>query len=103
VLVIFAYMGPLAIVALAAARGEFVKWHARQGLLLTGAAIVTFLLLRIPHTLLYLVSAFLGDMFLTLELLVLTGFLIVAVLGMVRGLEGERFRIPWFAEIVDRF
>ena len=56
VLVIFAYMGPLAIVALAAARGEFVKWHARQGLLLTGTAVVTFLLLRIPHSLLYLVS-----------------------------------------------
>ncbi len=103
VLVIFAYLGPLAIVAVAAGRSEFVRWHARQGLLLAGTALVTFLLLRIPHSLLYGLSKFLGDIFLTFELLTLTGFLIVAILCVVRGLEGERFRIPWFAELVDRF
>ncbi|MCZ6746411.1 MAG: hypothetical protein O7C74_04270, partial [Acidobacteria bacterium] len=32
VLVVFSYLGPLAIVAFLAARREYVRWHARQGL-----------------------------------------------------------------------
>jgi hypothetical protein len=34
VLVVFGYLGPLALVALIASRREFVKWHAKQGLAL---------------------------------------------------------------------
>ena len=33
ILLVFGYLGPLAIVALVATRREFVKWHAKQGLL----------------------------------------------------------------------
>lgn len=103
VLVIFAYLGPLAIVSLAATRSEFVRWHAKQGLMLSASAILTFIILRIPHAVFYGLWTFLGDMFLTMELIILTGFLLVAILCMVRALEGERFRLPWVAELVDRF
>jgi uncharacterized membrane protein len=103
VLLIFSYMGPLAIVSLIAARRDFVKWHARQGLVLTVATAATFLLLRPFHALFYLIWGFLGDLFLTAEILVLVGFLIIAILCMVRALEGERFRLPFFSEIADRF
>ena len=102
-LLIFAYMGPLSLVSLAAGRKEFVLWHAKQGLLLAVAAFVTFVLLRIPHSLCYMIWSFLGDLFLSVELLVLAGFLLVAILCMVRALEGERFRLPFFSEFADRF
>ncbi|MGH6628862.1 MAG: hypothetical protein ACREB3_03925, partial [Burkholderiales bacterium] len=35
VLLVFAYLGPLALFALVASRKEFVKWHAKQGGLLS--------------------------------------------------------------------
>src|SRR4029079_12798200 len=34
VLLVFAYLGPLSLLPLIAARREFVKWHAKQGALL---------------------------------------------------------------------
>jgi len=101
-LLIFAYMGPLALVSLVAARRDFVKWHAKQGLVLALAALCTFIVLRPFHALFYLIWKFLGDLFLSVEILVLVGFLILAILCMVRAIEGERFRIPFFAELADR-
>jgi len=101
-LLIFAYMGPLALVSLVAARRDFVKWHAKQGLVLALAALGTFIVLRPFHALFYLIWKFLGDLFLSVEILVLVGFLILAILCMVRAIEGERFRIPFFAELADR-
>jgi len=101
-LLILAYMGPLALVSLAAGRNEFVRWHGRQGLLLSVAALVTFVVLRPVHTLLYLIWGFLGQVFLSIELLVGVGFFLVAIFCLVRALEGARFRIPLLGEIVDR-
>ena len=40
VLLVFGYLGPLALVSLIASRRELVKWHAKQGLLLAAAVVV---------------------------------------------------------------
>jgi len=101
-LLIFAYMGPLSLVSLIASKKDFVKWHAKQGLLLSLTAFATFIILRLPHAICYMIWGFLGDLFFTAELLILVGFLLVAILCMVRALEGERFRVPFFSEFADR-
>jgi uncharacterized membrane protein len=102
-MLIFAYLGPLALVSLIAGRNDFVKWHAKQGILISLSAVATFVLLRPFHALFYLIWGFLGDLFFAAEILVLIGFLAVAVLCLVRALEGERFRLPLFSDIADRF
>ena len=102
-LVIFAYLGPLALVSLVAARNEFVRWHARQGLLLGSTALLTFVILRLPHALLYKIWPFLGEIFQTFEILIGFGFFLTAMLCLVRGLDGNRFKIPFLADIVERF
>jgi len=102
-LIIFAYMGPLAIVSLAAARSDFVRWHARQGLLLSVLTLVTFVVLRPIHSLMYFIWPFLGQIFQTMEILIGFGFFLVAVLCLVRGIERTRFRIPFLADLADRF
>ena len=102
-LILFSYMGPLALVSMAAARNDFVRWHARQGLLLSVAALLTFVILRPFHTLFYLIWPFLGQIFVTIEIIVGVGIFLVAVFCLVRGMEGSRFRIPFLAELVDRF
>ena len=69
VLLLFAYLGPLAVVSLVASRKEFVKWHAKQGLLLAFAAAALYVLLRAIHLLLLQgpwIVRFLGALFWTL-------------------------------------
>jgi hypothetical protein len=60
---------PLAVVSLVASRKEFVKWHAKQGLLLAFAVAALYLLLKSVHLLLlqgpWLVRV-LGELFWTL-------------------------------------
>jgi len=46
VLLVFAYLGPLFLVALLASRKEFVKWHAKQGALLAFAVAFAWIVSR---------------------------------------------------------
>ena len=46
ILLVFAYLGPLALFALVAGRKEFVKWHAKQGVLLSTAVAALLIVAR---------------------------------------------------------
>jgi hypothetical protein len=59
-LVVFAYLGPLALVSLLASRREFVKWHAKQGLALVTALALLYPVLRFVH---YVLDRFLWTVF----------------------------------------
>lgn len=102
-LVIFAYLGPLSLVALMASKRDFVRWHAKQGLLLGVAVLATFVVLRPFHRLLYLILPFLGQIFMVFEILIGLGFFLVGALCLVRAVEGRVFRIPYLADVADRF
>src|SRR2546427_13257137 len=69
-LILFAYLGPLAFVSLLASPRAFVRWHARQGILLSIVVLVTFVLLRLPHSLFFKIWPFLGQIFMTVEILI---------------------------------
>ena len=47
VLLVFGYLGPLALVSLIASRRELVKWHAKQGLVLWAAVVAMYPLIRL--------------------------------------------------------
>jgi len=104
ILLLFAYLGPLALVSLVAARREFVKWHAKQGLVLGVTLAAVYLVLLRPAIALatrYLWSAF-ADLFWAATWLVVLGAVAVTLVCVVRALEGERFRLPGLGEIADR-
>ena len=105
ILLLFAYLGPLAVVSLVASRKEFVKWHAKQGLLLAFAVAALYLLLKSVHLLLlqgpWLVRV-LGELFWTLVALTGLGLGVLLLLCVVRALEGERFKVPGLGELADR-
>jgi uncharacterized membrane protein len=103
ILVLFAYLGPLAFISLLASRRDLVRWHARQGLLLGVLALATFVVLRPFHMLAFKYWPFLGQIFMTMEILVGLGFFLVGAFCLIRGLEGMRFRIPFLADLIDRF
>jgi uncharacterized membrane protein len=102
-LVLFSYLGPLALVSLLVTRREFVRWHAKQGLLLASLALATFVVLRPFQLLCFKILHFLGQIFVTMEILVGIGFFLVGALCLIRALEGDRFRIPFLGDVADRY
>ena len=103
-LLVFSYLGPLALFALVATRKEFVKWHAKQGMVLLAAFVVLWVPLRAVYlTLKRLAWPMVGDLFWLFVTLMGVGVLLTLFLCAVRALEGERFRVPLFGELADRF
>jgi uncharacterized membrane protein len=104
VMLVFGYLGPLALVPLIASRREFVKWHAKQGLvLMTALAVLYFGVLK-PLALLFdrYIWGFFAELFWAVIWLVVLGVLVIMLVCIVRGLEGERFKIPLLGDLVDR-
>jgi len=104
ILLLFAYLGPLAIVSLVASRREFVKWHAKQGLVLGLSCAALYLGAFRPAIAIatrYLWSA-IGDLLWAATWLVALGAVAVTLVCVVRALEGERFKLPGLGELADR-
>ena len=103
ILLVFGYLGPLAVLSLLASRREFVKWHAKQGLVLSCALAALYVLHRPAR---YIVEEFLWGFFAELYgaavWLVMLGAAILILFCIIRGLEGERFKIPFIGEVTDR-
>ena len=104
VLLVFGYLGPLALVSLMVSRREFVKWHAKQGLVLSATLVALYLVFKPVHFILdrYLWAVF-GELFWAAVWMVALGVVIVMLICIIRGLEGERFKIPMLGDLADRF
>lgn len=102
-LLVFGYLGPLALVSLIASRREFVKWHAKQGLALWVVVAALFPVVRLVQ---YLLNRFFWDIFGQLFRvgiwLSIVGVVVALLVCLIRGLEGERFRLPLLGEVADR-
>jgi uncharacterized membrane protein len=102
ILLVFAYLGPLALFALVAGRKEFVKWHAKQGVLLSVAVAAVWIAARGVYLLLRpklwpLFSALFG----AAAAMTALGLLLLVFLCLVRALEGERFKVPLLGDLAD--
>jgi uncharacterized membrane protein len=101
-LLVFAYLGPLGLFSLVAGRKEFVKWHAKQGVLLSILVAAVWVIMRG----LYLVVraklwSLLGALFGVAAGMVALGVLLLGFLCIVRALEGERFKVPFVGDLAD--
>ena len=104
VLLLFDYLGPLALFSLLASRREFVKWHAKQGLVLSVTVVALYIIARTIHILmLKILWPVFGDLFWAAVGLLVLGILLLILLCIVRALEGERFKIPMLGDLADRF
>ena len=102
VLLVFAYLGPLFLVALLAGRKEFVKWHAKQGALLAFLVGFAWIVSRGVYLLVQgKLWALLGILFWGGAALTGLGLAVLELLCIVRALEGERFKIPVLGDLAD--
>ena len=99
----FAYLGPLALFSLVASRKEFVKWHAKQGVLLSVAVAALWIAARGIYLLLR------AKLWALLRRAVhrwpprsrRSGCSCSFFLCLVRALEGERFKVPLLGDLAD--
>lgn len=102
VLLALAYLGILALVPFLTARKEFVLWHARQGLLLFGVSLVFLFCMILANVVLWHFTWVLGLLFLILLLTSAFGVLALVVACILKAFEGERWRIPFLGDFVER-
>jgi uncharacterized membrane protein len=94
IMLVLAYLGPLALIPLLTVKDSaFVRWHAKNGLVLGAAALVVLLVAGfIP---------FLGTCL--LFPIALIGFMVLTVMAIIKALRGERWRIPAISDLAEKF
>ena len=104
VMIVLAYLWLLALIPLLVEKDDReVQWHAKHGLVLTVVEVVALIGLQIVVMILGAVSGGLGCIFSLLIPVLMLGILIVHVLCIVKGINGQRFLIPSVSEFADRF
>lgn len=102
IMIVLSYIWLLALIPLLVEKDDReVQWHAKNGLLLTGAEVVIAILLSIFTTLVAFVD--LGCTGCVLHSALAIVILVVHVMAIVKGLNGQRLIIPGLSQYVDRF
>ena len=96
-MLVLSYLGPLALIPLMAETDREVRWHARHGLLLLAATLLTAVLLGILCTV-----PGLGCLYLFGVLLLPPAWLAISVLCFLAARRGGRFLVPGLSGLVDR-
>jgi uncharacterized membrane protein len=104
IMIVLAYFGLLALIPLLVEKDDReVQWHAKHGLVLTVFEVVVFIGLQVVIMILGAISGGLGCIFGLLVPVFILAVLIVHILCIVKGLNGQRFLIPGISEFADRF
>lgn len=100
IMIVLSYLWLLALVPfLVESEDQDIRWHAKHGLVLLGAEIILMVVLSV-----FLQIPFLGCfIILPLFLVVSFGILILHVVCIVKGIQGNRFLIPKISEFADKF
>ena len=104
IMIVLSYLGLLALRPLLVEKDDSeVQWHAKHGLVLVVFEVVVFICLQVIIMLLGAVSGGLGCIFGLLVPIFFIAVLIVHILCIVKGLNGQRYMIPTISEFADRF
>ena len=98
-MLVLAYLGILALVPyLTVTDSDYVRWHAKQGLTLTGvwfvATLVSGVAMEIPG---------LGFLFALMMPFFSLTVIVVFIVGMVKAIQGERWPIPFVADLAEKW
>ena len=107
IMIVLAYLGLLALIPLLVEKNDReVQWHAKHGLVLLVVEVALFIGLSIVGAIvghipvIGCLGALAGAL---LWFLLMIGILVVHVTCIVKGVNGERFRLPYISQYADRF
>jgi len=103
-MIVLAYLGLLALIPLLVEKDDSeVQWHAKHGLVLVAAEFIVMIALWVLIMIITAISGGLGCILGLLWPLFVLAILVVHVLCIVKGLNGQRFLIPGLSDFADRF
>ena len=104
IMIVLSYLGLLALIPLLVDKDDKeVQWHAKHGLVLAVVEVAVMIGLMVIGGILGAVSGGLGCLFGLLWPVFMLAILVVHILCIVKGLNGQRFLIPGISEYADRF
>jgi uncharacterized membrane protein len=99
-MLVLSYLTFLGFIPLLAARGNrTVRWHAANGLLLFGAVVA----IGVVATVIGILVPALSCIYPVLMFVVLIVYTIIAILAIVKALNGQRLIVPAISRYADRF
>ena len=81
---------------------KFLRFHALQSLLLTGASVVCYFVLWIVGVVAGRIFFAFGLLILLVELALLAVFLVLFIMGAVKGYQGQMWKIPMIGDIAEK-
>ena len=104
IMIVLSYLGLLALIPLLVDKDDKeVQWHAKHGLVLAAVEVAVMIGLMVIGGVLGAISGGLGCIFGLLWPVFMLVILVVHILCIVKGLNGQRFLIPGISEYADRF
>jgi uncharacterized membrane protein len=104
VMIVLAYLWLLALVPLLVEKDDpEVQWHAKHGLVLVAAEVICWIALTIVSMILGAISTALGCLFAFVPMALLIAVVIVHIMAIVKGINGQRLIIPGVSEYANRF
>jgi fumarate reductase subunit D len=89
IMLVLAYLGILSLIPLLTVKdSDYVKWHAKQGLVLG----IAWFVISIPLAFIPFAPC-----------LAFVGGIVLVVMGIKSALEGKRWRMPLLADLADKF
>jgi len=101
-MVVLSYLWILALIPLLTKKDDReVQWHAKNGLCILGAEIVCWILFMIIGIVARRIM-FLGCGIATIECVIWIAFLVIRIMCIVKGVNGQRFRLPLISDFADK-
>lgn len=101
VMILLSYLWLLALIPLVVEKDDAeVQWHAKHGLVLTGAELIFWVAFQILTVVL---GSFLGCIVAIFAPIVGLVFLAVHIFAIIKGINGQRLIIPGISQYADRF
>lgn len=99
VMIVLAYLWLLALVPLLVEKEDAeVQWHAKNGLVLTAAEVVLWIVFMILTMI-----PFVGCAILLLQLVLWLGILVLHIMAIVKGINGGRLVVPVLSDYTAKF
>jgi uncharacterized membrane protein len=98
-MIALSYLWILAVIPLLVEKDDReVQWHAKHGLVLTVVEIILYVVLGVLT-----IIPVLGCVIAILPAVVFIGFLVIRILAIMKGINGQRFLLPGISDFANRF
>jgi uncharacterized membrane protein len=102
IMLVFSYLWVLALVPFMITRREYVRWHAKQGLILCGVACLAFLAVIFVGAILATLTKILAWLFAFVLINLVLLYLALALVCVIKALRGERWAVPFLGDLVEK-